>query len=285
MPRRRTTRASSATSKRPAPSMPEGDEGKDMDAEKRREKVLTLIRDFKNEVDSRTRNLRASVNEMLNQVDLAYTMEMMNIPQKVRQMPLTEYLKSGGSFEEAEVGQVLHENLISILDEGVLKKNKLGTISESDINEITSTNKRGGRRKKNSAVTNGPPPTTRRLRKGTDITTPSSNYSLIGATPLITPKFDPRLYQTPAVPKRDPLPGEILMSMEGSPIINPVQEKPTGTIGFPLNDNKTVFYPGDLHKVDIGEVDPGTLRQTIQSLQQMEAKLNAVKNFPAVTKK
>lgn len=47
MPRRRPAR--NEASKRPAPALPEGDEGKDMDREKRREKVQTLIRDFKTE--------------------------------------------------------------------------------------------------------------------------------------------------------------------------------------------------------------------------------------------
>lgn len=47
MPRRRPAR--NEASKRPAPALPEGDEGKDMDHEKRREKVQTLIRDFKTE--------------------------------------------------------------------------------------------------------------------------------------------------------------------------------------------------------------------------------------------
>ena len=54
MPRRRVTK--NETSKRPAPALPEGDEGKDMDHEKRREKVQTLIRDFKTEGLQNCRN-------------------------------------------------------------------------------------------------------------------------------------------------------------------------------------------------------------------------------------
>jgi len=46
MPRRRPTRNKS---KRPGPTMPDGDEGANIDAECRKEKVKTLIQDFENE--------------------------------------------------------------------------------------------------------------------------------------------------------------------------------------------------------------------------------------------
>jgi len=46
MPRRRTTRN---TSKRPGPTIPAGDEGTNVDEERRKEKVETLIKDFENE--------------------------------------------------------------------------------------------------------------------------------------------------------------------------------------------------------------------------------------------
>jgi len=48
MPRRRTTRA---TSKRPGPTIPSGDDSVNVDEEHRKEKVRTLIKDFENEGD------------------------------------------------------------------------------------------------------------------------------------------------------------------------------------------------------------------------------------------
>ena len=48
MPRGRKTKAA-ATSKRPCPMLPEGDEGKNLDVESRKDKVRTLIEDFKSE--------------------------------------------------------------------------------------------------------------------------------------------------------------------------------------------------------------------------------------------
>lgn len=47
MPRRRAVKKE--VSKRPAPTLPEGDEGKDMDREKRRKKVMALMNDFQAE--------------------------------------------------------------------------------------------------------------------------------------------------------------------------------------------------------------------------------------------
>ncbi|XP_046552880.1 borealin-like isoform X2 [Haliotis rubra] len=57
-------------------------------------------------------------------------------------------------------------------------------------------------------------------------------------TPLITPKFDPKLPYTPAG-VRDPRPGERLLSITGSPVSNPADPavKLTGKgLSFHIND-------------------------------------------------
>lgn len=96
MPRRRTTRNKS---KRPGPTMPGGDEGANIDMECKQEKVKTLIEDFENEVKSKLRDLDVMKPNMISQIDLAYTMELMQIPAEVRSMKLTDFLNKGGSFE------------------------------------------------------------------------------------------------------------------------------------------------------------------------------------------
>lgn len=285
MPRRRPAR--NEASKRPAPALPEGDEGKDMDHEKRREKVQTLIRDFKTEVDSRIRSLKAGVTELLNQIDLAYTMEMMFIPAKIRKMPLKEFLENGGSFETSEVGKSIDDKLTSILegDSRSSRKNlPLESINESNSNETKAT-RPSRRRRKADVAAEGPPPTTRR---GRALATPVSKTFLSAATPLITPKFDPRLYQTPAVQRRVPKPGEVIISMEGSPLMNPFPGRPNpDALIVPLKDNKIFVLDGnmDVDQIDISQVDPNFVSAALRNLNVMDAKLKAIMNHSSVASK
>lgn len=278
MPRRRAVKKE--VSKRPAPTLPEGDEGKDMDREKRRKKVVALMHDFQAEVKSRVGNLKASINEMLNQIELAYTMEMMNIPQRIRQMPLKEYLKNGGNFEEAAASKMFGPSLNAILDENSQSGVCLGldSICESTLAESKASHALRRRQKPAGAAAN-PPPTTRR---GRACATPAaSKISFSAATPLITPKFDPRLYQTPAVVKRDIQPGDVIMTLDGSPLVNPTEDK--GKNGFPirLKDGKVVTDENvDFNEIDFSQVNPDFMKSFVEycNLKAMGGVLESIKD-------
>lgn len=158
MPRRRVTKR--PATKRPSPAMPDGDEGRDMDVEHRKTKVRALIRDFKTEVDSRIQQLKAGVNDLLNQIDLAYTMELMKIPVNCRNMKLTDFLKVGGTFEVAPASESIHEKIECLLNSGGADQ-PLSTAEESEDGAKTGTVRQLRRRKKGDYKTAMPPPTSK----------------------------------------------------------------------------------------------------------------------------
>lgn len=102
-------------------------------------------------------------------------------------------------------------------------------------------------------------------------------------TPLITPKFDPRLYQTPLLMTRSVKPGEVILSMEGSPLTNEETVKQNKGVTIPLGESTSITLTND---VDISNlelngvcVDSEAIENAIQALMQMKMKLNAVNNF------
>lgn len=96
-------------------------------------------------------------------------------------------------------------------------------------------------------------------------------------TPLITPKFDPRLYQTGAVTKRVAKPDEVMMSIDGSPLMNT-----NSAIMLPVNKSQSIAVR-DVS--ELSNLDSGTAAAALHSLEQMKQHLSAVINFNKATGK
>ncbi|KAL5020959.1 hypothetical protein ScPMuIL_000114 [Solemya velum] len=111
-----------------------------------------------------------------------------------------------------------------------------------------------------------PPPSTHRSVLKTPV---MQSQGLSGwATPLVTPKFDPRLPITPSQ-LRDAHPGEMLMSLDGSPLNNPADGK-----------DRTVKVKGrtltlNIDLSDSGEIDPAALEDMSRS--QINSLLHALR--------
>lgn len=282
MPRRRTTRNKS---KRPGPTIPSGDEGSSIDVECRKEKVKTLIQDFENEVQSKLRELDLMKTNVLSQIDLAYTVELMQIPPEIRSMKLTDFINNGCSFEIkkspicSEVDSIVNSILNPSSDVGSsASTNQLQAIEE-DENVPTTTTRKGRPRRKKADVIMGPPTVRRgRSRQQTGdmaaMQTPANTTRPVMSmmTPLITPKFDPRLYQTAV--KRLPKPEEVLVSMDGSPIMN--SNDTNNTFVLPVNKSQTIAFQ-DVS--ELSNLDFGTAKAALCSLEQMKEQLSAVINY------
>lgn len=278
MPRRRTTRNKT---KRPGPTLPAGDEGANIDVECRQEKVKTLIQDFENEVQSKLRALDLLKGNLISQIDLAYTMELMQIPAEVRSMKLTDFLSKGGSFEAkkspvcSEVDNVVSSiiNVNSNSDISSTSACQLEAIEEDE--NVPSTTTRAGRPRRKKADA---PPTVRRGRSrqqagdAATLQTPANRTRLTTSmmTPVITPKFDPRLYQTGAVTKRAMKPDEVVMSIDGSPLMNS-----NSTIMLPVNKSQSIAVQ-DVS--ELSNLDSGTAAAALFNLDQMREHLSAVIN-------
>lgn len=89
-------------------------------------------------------------------------------------------------------------------------------------------------------------------------------------TPLITPKFDPRLYQTGAVTKRAAKPDEVVMSIDGSPLMNC-----NSTIMLPVNKSQSITIQ-DVS--ELSNLDSSTAAAALRSIEQMKEHLSAVIN-------
>ncbi|XP_026156472.1 borealin [Mastacembelus armatus] len=202
-------------------------------------KLEAFLQDFDVEVKTRVEQLKAKIDQLMKDVDSSYNMALIKLPMAVRQMNWLEYCKSEKP-KSPEVDNKKREEEAAILEsvtvkdhaellKSVKKISKKKAKATSEDENTPSTIRKGKATKK-------PPTTTKRgkalaiskqstsTRRSTKkpMVTPArgmlDSSLLMGPTPLITPRFDPRLPKTPAV--RVPRHKETVysISVNGSPI-------------------------------------------------------------------
>ncbi|XP_051520536.1 borealin isoform X1 [Myxocyprinus asiaticus] len=88
--------------------------------------------------------------------------------------------------------------------------------------------------------------------------------SIIGATPLITPRFDPRLPKTPAVRLAQHKEKVYSMSVNGSPIAGSAEDI---VISVPLGNGECIqLLANEMDSVDLSQLDENAIR-SIRNLQ------------------
>jgi len=121
-----------------------------------------------------------------------------------------------------------------------LRSRKRKDASPSITDKGTRSTK--ARKTKDSDVTMPPPSTgkrtSKRLQSKAQFVTPAARTVPHSYTPLVTPKFDPRLPLTPAL-LREPKAGERIMSLSGSPIVNHGPIASHAEVLIPLGNGKT----------------------------------------------
>ncbi|XP_061597972.1 borealin [Cololabis saira] len=245
-----------------------------------------FLEDFDSEVKTRVGQLREKLNQLLKSVDNSYNMALIKIPTAVRQTlwmdyckaetPKTQEVDTTKREEEAAIVESVVAEDHAVLLKSVKKttKKKGGAKSSAQDENTPSTTRKARATKK--------PPTTSKRAKALSVSqqsgtirrsnrkplvTPARNVldsSLIGSTPLITPRFDPRLPRTPAV--RVPRHKERVysISVNGSPI-------GTGNddivINVPIGNGETVqLLASQMDSVDLSLLDETALR-SIRLLQ------------------
>jgi len=270
------------------PDQPDGDDEAKMDMERRREKVDALLKDFRNEVESRIQKLRLTKTEMMRQIDLAYTVELMRIKPEHRSMKLTDYLAmkkaekdaalaSGSTVLPVSAPQFLNPDDFSklCLSSAVSSSSsvQMPPIAEDDAAEQPTTTRktRGKKGADENFVQCSTKQTARRTRtsKNMSLATPAnSKLAMMSmATPLVTPKFDTRLYHTAAVTKRAAKPGEVIMSIDGSPV--DFSDKSTASRAKSI----VVLEPSELENLD-AETAQTMMRQIDDMKRQLQTVLN-----------
>ncbi|KAM9383847.1 borealin [Pholidichthys leucotaenia] len=244
-------------------------------------KLAAFLQDFDSEVKIRMEQMKEQLNHLLKDVDNSYNMALLKLPKVVRQMNWLEHCKSEkpktpevdsakGQEEAAAVGAIVAEDHEAVLKtiKKTLSKKKEGAKSSLEDEKTPGKTRKGRATKKPSAtskrakalrISNQSTAIRRSSRK--PLVTPAKSIldaSLMGPTPLITPRFDPRLPKTPAV--RVPRHNERIfsISMNGSPIATRSQDI---VISVPVGNGESIQLLADqMDLVDRSLLDETALR-------------------------
>ncbi|XP_068432068.1 borealin [Clinocottus analis] len=247
-------------------------------------KLEAFLEDFDSEVKTRVGQMKEKINQLLKDVDNSYNMALIKLPKAVRQTNWLDYfmLKEPKSLEvdnvkreeeAAVVESVVAENHAVLLKSVKKTSKKKGGSSYGDEN-TPSTIRKG-------KTTRKPPTTSKRAkalaankqntslrRSSRKMVTPARSMMdsslMMGPTPLITPRFDPRLPKTPAV--RIPRHKERVysISVNGSPIAAGNEDI---VINVPVGNGESVqLFASQMNSVDLSLLDESALR-SIRLLQ------------------
>ncbi|XP_069613013.1 borealin [Ranitomeya imitator] len=203
------------------------------------EKLASFIKDFDSQVKTIVEELKADVVRNLKEVDSLYNIELIKLPVAVREMRWVDFFAKGGSIKALNAAAMVNadmEQATSSVSQAPFKparkakKEKVKSVEEmvenipvstvlkQRTNTKASTKRLGTARKARvSAASTSATRTSKRTRA-----TPSSSRlqdsSVVGYTPMITPKIDTRVFKTPAL--RTPAMQEPVytFSANGSPL-------------------------------------------------------------------
>ncbi|XP_005739729.1 borealin [Pundamilia nyererei] len=256
-------------------------------------KLEAFMEDFDSEVKTRVGQVKEKINQMLKDIDNSYNMAIIKLPKAVRQMnwlehwksekPQTPELDNAKRKEEAALVESVvakdHTSLLKTIEK-TLKKKGGATLSSEDEN-VPSTTKKGRTTRK--------PPTKTKRAKALSISKQSSTIRrsnrnplitparslldssvMMGPTPLITPRFDPRLPKTPAV--RVPRHKERVysISVNGSPIAAGNEDI---VINVPVGNGESIqLLASQMDSVDLSLLDETAMR----SIRQLQNRLTTL---------
>ncbi|XP_029023780.1 borealin isoform X2 [Betta splendens] len=260
-------------------------------------KVEAFLDDFNSEVKTRVEHMKEKLKHMLKDVDNSYNMALIKLPVTVRKMLWVEYFKfekpnfpdaeNVKSEEEAAAVKIIEEEDHEVLLKSVKKKSKKKRDVKSNLeDENTPSTVRKTRAAKK------PPTTSRRakalsvnkentaIRRSTrkPLVTPARSVLdcslMMGSTPLVTPRFDPRLPKTPAV--RVPRHKERVysISVNGSPIAAGSEDI---VINVPIGNGESIqLLASQMDSVDLSQLD----ETACKSLRLLQNRLTTLCSKP-----
>lgn len=254
-------------------------------------KLEAFLEDFDSEVKTRVGQLKEKLSQLLKDVDNGYNMALIKLPKAIRQMNWIEHFSadkpkspevdnSKRQEQAAIVESVVAEDHAVLLQSVKKTSKKKGSSKSSSEDETTSTTRKARATKK--------PPTTSKRAKALSVNKQNSTIrrsnrkplvtpartmldsSIIGSTPLVTPRFDPRLPKTPAV--RVPRHKERVysISVNGSPIAASNQEV---VINVPIGNGESLqLLASQMDSVDLSLLDETALK----SIRQLQNRLTTL---------
>lgn len=266
MPRRRQTRAEPpATTKNINP------------------KLKNLLRDFDIEVETMLTQIDGDIQSSLTSVKQLYDVEINRLPARVLSLKWDDYRKDQ-CVDKTALTPVMNQ-VIDSLKCGPTASKKKGrqtkakskikrVVPKIDVEEekdtVTDLEYISTAMKNRSQRVD-------RLHAGKSVSFLEQSQENFFRPP-ITPKFDPRHVSTPASVLRRPKPGEVIMSMRGSPLANSISRDTAFAKGVTINldDGKVMTLPADSYVFEdvIPELDP----KTLQSVKNVHKTLEKIIN-------
>ncbi|MEQ2253181.1 hypothetical protein ILYODFUR_029548 [Ilyodon furcidens] len=244
-------------------------------------KLEVFLEDFDSEVKTRVGQLKEKLNQLLKDVDNSYNMALIKMPIAVRQTVWLQHCNPGKP-KTPEVDDVKREKEAAIVesvvaeDHAVLLKSvkkttrkKGGAKSSTDDETVLNSTRKGravrkppSTAKRSRALTVSKQSTSIRRSNRKPLLTPARNLLdsslMMGSTPLITPRFDPRLPKTPAV--RLPCHKERVysISVNGSPIAAGSEDI---IINVPVGNGESIqLLASEMDSMDLNLLDETALR-------------------------
>jgi len=231
MPKKRTTRAKPANIQKPK------DEGKQLTKKEEKERIEQLelmLKEFDFKAKNYSKNIEKQKRTTLTLITQRYQQLMAGYDHDIGNMTVREFFEAGGTFEkvqesnqeqqpsvESRVGSRVAElqNLLGILPtrglDKVIEEDNDDSSDKEDVRPVQAPANKKGKKQQKSTMR---PPSTIKTKRGMGTPLNANSRLIYGQTPLITPKFDPNLPQTPDN-IREQKPGERLMSIAGSPVM------------------------------------------------------------------
>ncbi|KAJ8334793.1 hypothetical protein SKAU_G00404320 [Synaphobranchus kaupii] len=252
-------------------------------------KLEAFLDDFDSEVKTIVERLKEKTNSLLKDADNFYNMALIKLPKAARQMNWIEFCESEKE-KKTPVEDTKKEEAAAQVDSVMAevhtippksakkvgpKRGGLGAVSEDEENvpQNQTTLKKGKTTKKvpstskrAKAVTASKQNTSIRKSNRKPLVTPARNLdsSLMGPTPLITPRFDSRLPKTPAVRVARHKERVFSISVNGSPIAGGSNDI---VLNIPAGNGECLqLLASEMDSVDLNQLDDTTM-QSIRLLQ------------------
>ncbi|KAM8883243.1 borealin isoform 1-T1 [Synchiropus picturatus] len=245
-------------------------------------KLAAFLEDFDSEVLTRLGQMEERLKQLLKDIDIVFEMEALKLPRAVRVMnwlhwwnePKPKIVEEPDAKQKAETAAIIEsvaaEDHAAMLKS--LKKSTRKRRTAADENAAPATQRKTRARPPVSKKTK----TLTANKRNSHLKTPSSNLlngknmmdsSMMGPTPLFTPRFDSRLLKTPAfrVPRHKERVYSI--SVNGSPIESANEDI---VINIPVgNGERMQLLASQIQSGDLSNLDETALR----SIKQLKSRL------------
>ncbi|KAJ0003641.1 hypothetical protein NQD34_008739 [Periophthalmus magnuspinnatus] len=249
-------------------------------------KLEAFLDDFDSEVKTRVVQLKEKLSQLLKDVDNGYNMAIIKLPKAVRQLNWIEHCSQfkhkrykHKRYSQREEQAAIVESVVAE-DHAVL----LQTVKKISSNlmfffflffiQTRATKKPPTTSKRAKALSVNKQNSTIRRSNRKPLVTPARTMMdssiMMGPTPLVTPRFDPRLPKTPAV--RVPRHKERVysISVNGSPIAGGNDDV---VISVPIGNGESIqLLASQMDSVDLSLLDETALR----SIQQLQNRLTSL---------